>query len=289
VQEVTSIRTPGPSAPERPDIEAQDLLVIIAAIELLRRGMQLRSCQLTLLTSLAFGAVLAVFSAPLTAQTTQDLPTTIPNLSGYDGETRRTMELACVSEKTRGPVVYGACLNQQIASLRNSPGIPNLSGYDGETRRTMELACVSEKTRGPVVYGACLNQQIASLRNSPGIPNLSGYDRETRRTKPPASKSAGANSEQSRRGETDVHSFFGMSRFTTENIMKVHQGMGSNEILEMFGAPKNVSQSVCGASVGTPWTCTTWEYGQVPYDWASFTFAGDSDSLILNNFNVHKF
>jgi hypothetical protein len=34
--------------------------------------LQLRSCQLTLLTSLAFGAVLAVFSAPLTAQTTQD-------------------------------------------------------------------------------------------------------------------------------------------------------------------------------------------------------------------------
>ena len=192
VQEVTSIRTPGPSAPERPDIEAQDLLVIIAAIELLRRGMQLRSCQLTLLTSLAFGAVLAVFSAPLTAQTTT-------------------------------------------------------------------------------------------------IPNLSGYDSETRRTKPPASKSAGANSEQSRRGETDVHSFFGMSRFTTENIMKVHQGMGSNEILEMFGAPKNVSQSVCGASVGTPWTCTTWQFGEFPYDWASFTFAGDSDSLILNNFNVHKF
>jgi len=156
--------------------------------------LQLCSCQLTLLTSLAFGAVLAVFSAPLTAQTTQNSPG-IPNLSRYDSETRGTMELACVSEKTRGPVVYGACLNRQIASLRNSPGIPNLSGYDSETQRTMELACVSEKTRGPVVYGACLNRQIASLqksperavadqrgslRNSPGIPNSSGYDNETR-------------------------------------------------------------------------------------------------------------
>ena len=125
--------------------------------------LQLRSCQLTLLTSLAFGAVLAVFSAPLTAQTMQDLPTTIPNLSGYDSETQRTMELACVSEKTRGPVVYGACLNRQIASLRNSPGIPNLSGYDSETRRTMELACITERSNGPVAYGACLNRQIASL------------------------------------------------------------------------------------------------------------------------------
>jgi hypothetical protein len=61
--------------------------------------LQLRNCQLTLLTSLAFGAVLAVFSAPLTAQTTQDLPKTIPNLSGYDSETRQTMELACSADR----------------------------------------------------------------------------------------------------------------------------------------------------------------------------------------------
>ena len=74
--------------------------------------LQLRSCQLTLLTSLAFGAVLAVFSAPLTAQTTQDLPKTIPDLSGYDSETRLTIQIACVSEKTQGPVAYGACLNR---------------------------------------------------------------------------------------------------------------------------------------------------------------------------------
>ena len=87
---------------------------------------------------------------------------------------------------------------------------------------------------------------------------------------------------------TTVHSVNEMSRFTTENIMKVHQGMSSNKILEMFGAPKNVSQSVCGASAGKPWTCTTWEYGEIPYAWASFTFSGDSGSLILNNFDVHR-
>ena len=107
--------------------------------------LRLRSCQLTLLTSLAFGAVLAVFSAPLTAQTTQDLPKTIPNLSGYDSETRHTMELACSAERVNGPVAYGTCLNRQIASLQRSPGIPNLSGYDSETRQLMELACVSHK------------------------------------------------------------------------------------------------------------------------------------------------
>jgi hypothetical protein len=102
--------------------------------------------------------------SPLTAQTTRDLPKGIPNLSSYDSETRRTIELACVSEKLSGPVAYGACLNGQIASLKSSPGIPNLSGYDNETRRTIELACVSEKLSGPVAYGACLNGQIASLQ-----------------------------------------------------------------------------------------------------------------------------
>jgi hypothetical protein len=42
----------------------------------------------------------------------------IPNLSGYDSETRQTIEIACSSEKLNGPVAYGACLNRQIASLQ---------------------------------------------------------------------------------------------------------------------------------------------------------------------------
>lgn len=79
------------------------------------------------------------------------------------------------------------------------------------------------------------------------------------------------------------------SSFTTENVMKVHQGMSSNEILKMFGTPKSVGQSVCGANAGQSWTCTTWEYGEFPYDRASFTFSGDTaDKLILNNFKVDR-
>lgn len=76
--------------------------------------------------------------------------------------------------------------------------------------------------------------------------------------------------------------------FTTENVMKVHTGMKSDKILEMFGAPKDVSQAVCGAGVGTPWTCTTWEYGDIYHDMASFTFGGDSGSLVLNDFNIRR-
>lgn len=79
--------------------------------------------------------------------------------------------------------------------------------------------------------------------------------------------------------------------FTTENVMKIHQGMSSDEILKMFGNPKKVSQAVCGTQTGHPWNCTTWSYGggDYPYDSASFTFSGDTpDSLILNNFNIDK-
>lgn len=76
--------------------------------------------------------------------------------------------------------------------------------------------------------------------------------------------------------------------FTTDNVMRVHQGIGSDEIVKLFGVPKGVRQAVCGAATGNPWTCTTWEYGEFPYDRASFTFASRDGSLVLNNFEVHR-
>ena len=69
--------------------------------------------------------------------------------------------------------------------------------------------------------------------------------------------------------------------------MKVHQGMSSNEILKMFGEPKSVDVAVCGMPPNQ-WTCTTWEYGEFPYDRASFTFSGKHNSLQLNNFSVDR-
>ena len=75
--------------------------------------------------------------------------------------------------------------------------------------------------------------------------------------------------------------------FTTENLMKVHQGMSSNQILEMFGTPKNVAVNVCGMPPNQ-WTCTTWEYGEFPYDRAIFRFNGEHDSLTLNDFSVDR-
>lgn len=76
--------------------------------------------------------------------------------------------------------------------------------------------------------------------------------------------------------------------FTAENVVSINQGMSSDEIARMFGNPKSVRQAVCGASTGRSWTCTTWEYGEFPYDRASFTFGSEGGSLVLNNFEVHR-
>ncbi len=77
------------------------------------------------------------------------------------------------------------------------------------------------------------------------------------------------------------------SSFTTENIMKVHQGMSSDEVLRLFGKPKSIRSAVCGMPPDQ-WQCTTWEYGEFPYDRASFTFSGEHGSYILNNFDVDR-
>lgn len=69
--------------------------------------------------------------------------------------------------------------------------------------------------------------------------------------------------------------------------MKVHQGMSSNDILAMFGEPKNVDVSVCGRPPNQ-WTCTTWGYGEFPYDSAYFRFSGEHNSLKLNDFKIDR-
>jgi hypothetical protein len=75
--------------------------------------------------------------------------------------------------------------------------------------------------------------------------------------------------------------------FSTEKVMKVHQGMSSDQILSMFGKPKNIRVAVCGQPPNQ-WTCTTWEYRGYFDDRASFTFNGEPDHLWLNNFSVDR-
>lgn len=77
------------------------------------------------------------------------------------------------------------------------------------------------------------------------------------------------------------------SAFTNSNIMKVHQGMGSDEVLVLFGKPQDVRVDVCGTPPNQ-WTCTTWKYEGFFDERASFTFSGSHDALKLNNFSVDR-
>jgi len=77
--------------------------------------------------------------------------------------------------------------------------------------------------------------------------------------------------------------------FTTENILSIKEGIRSDKILTKFGDPKSVSSSVCGGLLGSKrWRCTTWKYGDFPYDRAEFTFREENGSLILNSFSVDR-
>ena len=243
--------------------------------------LQLRIFRLTLITSLAFGAVCSV---PQAAQAQQDSPTSIPNLSGYDSETRRTMEYACSSEKMNGPVAYGTCLNRQIASLQNSPGIPNLSGYDSETRRTMEYACSSEKMNGPVAYGTCLNRQIASLQSSPGIPNPSGYDNATPRATLP-STSGGTAVNSANGSGTDV------SPQVKDGWLQVSEDLsfrpdsiklGDKEISVLMQI-KTPDDQLHLSIVGVPYKVCSQGYGKIRFYDLSHVFQADADAALNGN------
>ena len=41
----------------------------------------------------------------------------IPSLDGLDYETRSSIQLACVVQKTQGPAAYARCLNRHLASI----------------------------------------------------------------------------------------------------------------------------------------------------------------------------
>ena len=80
------------------------------------------------------------------------------------------------------------------------------------------------------------------------------------------------------------------STFTSEKVMKIHQGMTSEEIVELFGEPRSISTGICGAAHGQSWTCTTWNYGDFPslHNNASFTFQGEHGHYRLNDFRIYR-
>jgi hypothetical protein len=103
-----------------------------------------------------------------------------PDLSGFDSETQQSIELACVTQFSNGPVAYRGCLNKQVDALRGSPGIPSLSGIDSDTRQSIELACVTQFSNGPVAYGDCLRTQLDSIGVQPRYATGSAPTRKPR-------------------------------------------------------------------------------------------------------------
>ena len=45
----------------------------------------------------------------------------VPDLSRFDNETRQSIELACVTQQSNGPVAYGDCLRAQLHSIGIQP------------------------------------------------------------------------------------------------------------------------------------------------------------------------
>ena len=76
--------------------------------------------------------------------------------------------------------------------------------------------------------------------------------------------------------------------FTTENIMKVRAGMTSGEIVQLFGNPKSISSTTCGAGAGKPWQCIIWRYGDRSHQSGNFYFSTDNDVMLLNNFDIDR-
>lgn len=79
--------------------------------------------------------------------------------------------------------------------------------------------------------------------------------------------------------------------FTESNIDKLRIGMTSTEIREIFGAPNEVSTSVCGSNTaGGSWICETWKYRSSGnyYQTNNFTFSVKADVKTLNDWKVRR-
>ena len=112
----------------------------------------------------------------------------VPDLSGFDGQTQTSIELACGTQFSKGPAVYRECLNKQVDALRGSPGIPSLSGLDTTTRQSIELACGAQFSAGPVAYGKCLRAQLQSIGTQPDATRVkSARPKHTNRKAAPSS------------------------------------------------------------------------------------------------------
>ena len=77
-------------------------------------------------------------------------------------------------------------------------------------------------------------------------------------------------------------------KFTQQNIDRLHIGMSSSEVRDMFEAPDRVRVTTCGGSTSKPWTCEIWEYKTSNYRTNDFYFSMEGDNKRLNSWNVSR-
>ena len=80
------------------------------------------------------------------------------------------------------------------------------------------------------------------------------------------------------------------SSFNEANIDKLRIGIPASEVRELFGAPNEVSTSVCGgATAGGSWICETWKYRSYSsYKTNNFVFSVKQDVKVLNSWDVKR-
>jgi hypothetical protein len=108
----------------------------------------------------------------------------IPDLSQVGNEARRSMEMACNTDRVlNGAAAYARCLDRQLQQYSQGPTIPDLSRYGNEARRSMEMACNTDRVlNGAAAYAKCLSRQTAQYQAGAAIPDLTRYSSEIRRS-----------------------------------------------------------------------------------------------------------
>jgi hypothetical protein len=80
------------------------------------------------------------------------------------------------------------------------------------------------------------------------------------------------------------------SRFTSDNIAALHQGMSTRDVQALFGPPDSVRNTMCGKDEGR-WQCEIWSYKREgernPYITNAFWFSVRQGTL-LNSWDVTR-
>lgn len=75
------------------------------------------------------------------------------------------------------------------------------------------------------------------------------------------------------------------TNFSTENILKVREGMLEEEIVALFGYPDNVRSMTCSLRN----KCKAWEYEQDrPRVRAMFVFENVGNSWVIDDFSIRR-